>query len=188
MGDTTRLFIGTRLSGAGRAALDAFYAGRNALDFGWPGRIAWTAPEKWHLTWLFLGDVPEDRLESLKERLPGVVPDLSPPVLRLNRLEIWPSAKRPRMAVWCGDGEALTPVAQGIREAYFDFPEDKPFRPHVTLARFRSNDRGTRQILVPRDYWPQPADWRIGEITLFRSHLKGDGTYEALCTASLSDA
>ncbi len=198
MGETCRLFIGSRLSGEGRRSLERYYQRRDLLGFDWPGRIAWTDPEKWHLTWLFLGDVPIDRIETLKTRLLRIAPHLQAPMLRLDRVEIWPSVRQPRMAVWGGEGAFMAPVAQAVRDAFFDFPDNRVFRPHVTLARFPTRKNAPKadtesrpdpagQLLLPDDCWPEPANWAIGNITLFRSHLNRGGDYEALCTASFCE-
>lgn len=196
MTDPLRLFIGTGLCGAGQRSLERLYQKREAIDFNWPGKISWTPPEKWHLTWLFLGDMPVGELGELKERLIQIPSSVSAPIFQLNRLEIWPSIRRPRMAVWCGDGEALSPVAARIRTVFSDFPADKPFCPHVTLARFRPNRNRTtksrpttqNRVLPHGALWPEPANWQIRHITLFRSHLNRGGAYEALCTVSFTEA
>jgi len=138
------------------------------IDQGKPLR-----PEKFHLTLLFLGDIPNDRIPDLRkvaETLP-----FEPCELVFERLEHWV-----RPGVLCLTAEETPPplleliegLKKGVRKLGFK-TEKRPFRPHLTLARKVRKRVTSRQIT--------PIHWPVREFTLVASHLNDDGShYEIL--------
>lgn len=125
-------------------------------------------PGKFHITLLFLGEVPEDKIEDLKtlaEKLP-----LAPYELTLDRLEHWV-----RPAVLCLTATAVPePLAElvkglkrGVRKLGFK-PEKRPFRPHLTLARKVKRRVAGCEI--------EPIHWPVHEFTLVASELSAQGS------------
>jgi RNA 2',3'-cyclic 3'-phosphodiesterase len=142
-------------------------------------------PESLHVTLAFLGYMPERQIEALAEIVSGH--DAAPaPLLRLEDPVAKPSPKRPRLfalpaaspdtVALQGDLEAKL-VAQRFYE-----PEKRPFWPHVTVARVKTEGRGSKR--------PRPVERPPGELpaellspvlgvrlTLYRSELQPRGAH-----------
>src|SRR5690606_29007465 len=91
-----------------------------------------------HLTLAFLGGLTDLQREELANTLPALAPAL--PELSFTGVEIWPGPQRARVQVATfALPEALKELVQRLNPLLVDMglPVDsRPFRPHVTLARF----------------------------------------------------
>ncbi len=173
-----RLFIGVPLTEEARRAIDAHL--RAALPDGIPGRAVPAA--NWHLTLRFLGATRADQLAAVVRHLRDAELGTSFTV-GFGALGAF---SRPRSArvLWIGltdgvermKGLAAT-AAEAARVAGFA-PEEKPFRPHLTLSRIQPPRDVTGAVQrVP------PLDLRmpVEEVVVFRSHLGGGpARYEAV--------
>ena len=108
-----------------------------------PGDIRWVRPEGIHLTLKFFGDVFEKDVagiaEIVRERAAGVAPFS----LSVGGIGVFPDSRRPRVLYLAmkGDAERLAAFQGELERALkmIGFPgEERPFRPHLTLGRFRS--------------------------------------------------
>src|SRR4051812_28143169 len=81
-----------------------------------PG-LRWTEPDQWHVTLRFFGDADPDEIGPLPQPR-GVTAVLGPATVRLGRHVL------------------AVPVA-GLEELAAAWPQDRPFRGHLTLARSR---------------------------------------------------
>lgn len=111
-----------------------------ALAFPEPARLH---PADLHLTLAFLGTLTEDHEARLREALHPLArrqPDLS-----FSSLAIWPTPERPRVAVAeYALTEALRELVRSTQRILGGMAlpvETRPFRPHVTLARFKPGQR-----------------------------------------------
>jgi 2'-5' RNA ligase len=110
-------------------------------------RLGWTRPEGWHVTLAFLGAVARDLVADVSRTLDAVVASRPAVALVASGLVGMPSLGNPRVvAVAVEDPEGhLAGLARCIRQALepsgFVF-EERPFRPHLTLARVRRPLRG----------------------------------------------
>ena len=107
----------------------------------------WTRPEGIHLTLKFLGEISDAQLRQAVEALHAIGPISAFPV-ELKGFGFFPQARRPRV-FWAGieAPPALAELAERVERAMEKvgfLREERPFTPHLTLARFN----------VPR---PQPA-------------------------------
>jgi len=143
----------------------------------------WTRPDGWHVTLAFLGSVPDGSVPDVEAALTQVLggPDANwPAQLRLagfgtfGHRVLW-------VAVADDPRGALGALACGVRGALADAGhtvDDKPLRPHVTLAR-----AGRRQItatLVAACGDPPRASWQPETVELWRSELgRGPAHYAA---------
>ncbi|AEA28314.1 2'-5' RNA ligase [Pseudonocardia dioxanivorans CB1190] len=129
-----RLFVALWPSADTVATLDAALGPARA---GHPA-LRWVAPERWHVTLAFLGEVADDRRDDLEERLGRAARRAAPlrPVVdgagRFGDRTLW--------ARVAGDRDRLRRLAQASAAAArrARIPVDaKAFRPHLTLATAR---------------------------------------------------
>lgn len=167
---TERLFLGIPFPAATAAALSRQL--RQRFPRGLPGRPV--PPENWHITLRFLGEVEPEARDRL---LLALDPEgLGRPFeLVLDRLGAFPSDSRARV-LWLGSQDRDSPilelaanVEQRVRQAGFP-AEERPFSPHVTLARLREPEN-LRHAIGGGD-GPR-LTLSVTEIALFRSHLGG---------------
>ena len=92
-------------------------------------------PEKYHMTWIFLGEVPDSKVQAVREV--GEAQRLACFLLRFDRWEYWQGAGTV-VAVARELPEPLVTLraslAAGLTQRGVAF-DDKPLRPHITVAR-----------------------------------------------------
>ena len=164
-----RLFVGIDLDYAGRAILAQMLTDVGTI----PGRVV--PRENWHLTLRFLGGVDEVTADRLLAALDQE--DWPAPFdLRLSGLGAFPNPRRATV-LWVGvPGEQIDMLARHVEDAVSSCgfpPEDRPFRPHLTLSRIRPPERVTDLV----DHPFGPLDVPVAHVTLFRSHLGGAGAH-----------
>jgi 2'-5' RNA ligase len=135
-----RLFVALEIPDAVRREVARRMAGlRERLP-----RAKWVDPANLHLTLLFLGQVDEARVPVLTEALVGAFAKHPPLDLRLAEAGTFPRG-RPARVAWVGmetPGDLLAlqaDVEAAAVEAIGFEPEERPFSPHVTLARCEPN-------------------------------------------------
>ena len=138
-GDVVRLFICITLPEFIKKDLGTVQSGlkKNRVKASWP------RPDAMHLTLRFLGPVKRARIDPLSRTLSRIGPQTRPFKLRAAGIGIFPSNHRARV-IWAGVGgqtHILGTLVSQINEALEADqkikPEEKPFLPHLTLARFR---------------------------------------------------
>ncbi|MFG1713451.1 RNA 2',3'-cyclic phosphodiesterase [Micromonospora sp. NPDC049203] len=132
-------------------------------------------PANLHLTLAFLGEVPDDRLTDVEHALAPAARTVRTPRLRLAGGGSFGQCRS--TVLWVGvrgDIDALGALAGtirgGLREAGLPC-DDKPFRPHLTIARpgDRVPEADLRADLKTLDGYTGP-EWPAGHLTLVRSH------------------
>lgn len=189
MSGTLRLFVASPLTGQAREALQANYAQRERIAAKMPQRIRWLTPEQWHLTWLFLGSVAGEALPDIQAQLKAGLADMRPMSASLQDIVFWPKPRKPRLIVCrLQPNPKLLRTWEAICKALPNFPPDKPFAPHITLARLKEIPAETPAIRKPGWVFSpiSPSDWLLDEVILYRSRLTPDGAiYETLKTLHL---
>jgi 2'-5' RNA ligase len=140
-----------------------------------------------HLTVVFLGSQPLDRVGSLEHRLVEGAARTAPFELSLGRIGSFGRSGAPQV-LWVEAVERSGALARlqddlgaGFRSAGVEL-EAKPFRPHITLGRARGRRRGIELVATE----PPRSTHRADRVTLFRSDLGQSGpTYTALAQAGL---
>jgi 2'-5' RNA ligase len=175
-----RLFLAIELDDIVRARVAACgEALRGRLRPALAQAAAWVPPANLHLTLRFLGWQNEEQAERLEHAL--ATPFSSAPFdLELRDLGHFPPRGSPRV-MWVGVGEGRDAVAAlhaeleaRLRELGF-LPEDRPFHPHVTLARFKAErlPRGARLPELSEE--AALGVCHVAAITLFESRLSPKG-------------
>ena len=137
----------------------------------------WVPADQLHLTLAFLGDVGDERVAGLTRALGQV--SAAPFRLRFDRLGCFPSCARPRV-LWVGlkPEPLLISLADRLREilrAGDITQEERPFSPHITLARLKlPAARECRSFLNQSPALECPAV-PVVEFILFESRLTAAG-------------
>lgn len=152
---TARLFLALWPDPATRQALAAWRD-----RWAWPAGAAVVPDDRLHLTLHFIGPVARERIGAVSAAL-----DLRCPRFDIVRghATLWPKG----LALWVPD--ALPPAALALHRAIGDalrsigLPvEDRPLRPHVTLARKAAGATPPAEALL--------LDWRVHDVALVESH------------------
>jgi 2'-5' RNA ligase len=155
-------------------------------------------PESLHMTLVFLGYHPEKEIDRIAEAALGV--DAAAPIVRLEPEPVGvPRGKRPRLfaidAPSKGAVELQGQVEGRLVEAGLHKPEERPFWPHLTVARVKPERRGSRKpalVEVPPAPLPEHTFLRptaLVRLVLFRSHLRPQGAeYVPLAETDLKPA
>lgn len=138
MSEEHRIFIAVELDPAlHQAVIDLQHRLQTA-----GARIRWNKPGQLHFTLRFLGEITPAQLALAKIATREAVEDAEPFTITLHGLGAFPSFHRPQV-VWVGveEGAAeLQALAATLEEhlTHHRFPaEERPFKPHLTLARIR---------------------------------------------------
>jgi 2'-5' RNA ligase len=137
----------------------------------------WTTPENLHFTLKFFGEVPLSRLNDINQALSRAVLHNEPFRLQLGKAGCFPSKGIPRI-IWLGVavGESqLIKLADSIDNAClgYGFPkEDRPFSPHLTIARVKDSSPGVK-FLEPKFQFT--GDMIVEEFSLIESQLYPTG-------------
>ncbi len=128
-----RIFIGIDLGSEVRGRISRFLDGVQ----GFAPDARWVRPESLHITLKFIGEQTPERVEAVSERLRRV--EGSGFEIRCAGYGFFPTAKAPRV-FWIGiqAGPELADLAKRIDVAVAELGiprEDRPYSPHLTLAR-----------------------------------------------------
>ncbi len=141
-------------------------------------KARWTAPGQFHLTLRFLGEMDEESLPGLEAALTQVrEPAFS---LQGRGLGVFPSLRRPGVLFAAIDPaptlETLQARVEAAVRALGVEAEQKPFHPHVTLARLKGESfRKVRAFLqAHRAFVLDPFD--VAQFHLYASILRPEGS------------
>ena len=149
-----RLFIGIPLSPATSDALAAVtnhFRTKSA-----PDNLRWSARESWHITLQFLGSTRPEQFDCINARLRQL--HRAPFSVQLGALGIFDRAGVLYVDVLVTP--QLTSLQQAILAATAPCgfaPEDRPYHPHITLAR-RKGKSGGRELRSLKSHIPPQPD------------------------------
>jgi 2'-5' RNA ligase len=155
-----------------------------------PGAPRWTPSSRWHLTLLFLGNVPASVLAPLTTAVTPAVADTPPLSLQLTGAGRFGSRRRPTVC-WtglAGDVRELTGLAARLADAAraVGLPvEERPFRAHLTVGRWRPGHPADGDLPARLVDYRGPV-WPVREVVLWRSHLGPEPTYERVAAWPLT--
>jgi RNA 2',3'-cyclic 3'-phosphodiesterase len=170
-----RLFVALEVPSAVRENLASLLQTLRAVS----PQTRWVRPENLHVTLKFIGEVPQTKLAGIREALGGVHSG-QPVTLEFRGLGFFPNEKHPRV-FWASivASPNLKTLAADIHGAAekLDVPrEQRPFSPHLTLARFEpprlpESLRAAIQENARREF----GSLRTSQFHLIESKLKPSG-------------
>lgn len=160
-----RLFLALCPGASVRAAVAAHAAG-----WRWPDEARRYEPADWHVTLHFLGAVPRARLPELRAALALPVP---PFILRFGQPALWPHGLAVLLPLALPEALQRLYAELGLCLRRLGLPaQDRPYRPHLTLARRAS-------AAQPPAQWPA-WDWPVRGYALMESTGEAGQRYRVL--------
>ncbi|NEC69834.1 RNA 2',3'-cyclic phosphodiesterase [Streptomyces sp. SID9727] len=144
--------------------------------YGTHPQVRWNRVEDWHITLAFLGALPVDTVPLLRPPLAALAASHPAP-----RLALHGSGTFDERVAWsgvAGDLDGLHRLAEGVRSVVRDCGialEDRPLRPHLTLARVRRGDHTSAGEIAARLTGFRGSPWPAERLHLVGSDA-GRGT------------
>ena len=183
-----RLFTAIELPDDARTAIAAVQTAVASGPGGASRALRLVRAEHVHLTLVFIGAVPEVRAAPIIEAMSADIAQ-APFRIVFGGVGVFPPDGAPRV-LWLGvlDGaraaiDLQARVAGRLRDAGLDV-EQRPYRPHLTLARWR--DARPRERLAPTASPGAVAAVDVSAVALLQSRLSSAGpSYTRLAQARL---
>ncbi|MDD4182654.1 MAG: RNA 2',3'-cyclic phosphodiesterase [Candidatus Omnitrophica bacterium] len=148
----------------------------------------WVNTSNVHMTLKFLGEASEEQLDKIKDTINMIAGNFSRLELNVGSFGFFPKETSPRVFFISTDNEeTLRNISLQLEDKLevLGFAKECRFKPHLTLARFRSKKNidclknGIKNMAIE-------AKFEVSEIILFKSLLKPAGpVYEKLFSAAL---
>lgn len=145
------------------------------------GQVSWTRPQGQHLTLKFFDNISRIDADNIRAAVTAQAARFSPFSLTVEKLGAFPDSRRPKVlwsAVTGNVGELK--ALQGVLDADFESlgfaRENRPYKPHITLARIKTLQAqgGIGAVLGRHDRFTA-GEFMIRELILFQSRLGPQG-------------
>ena len=149
--------------------------------------VRWVSPQNINLTLKFFGNIEESKIDSIAKSIEEPARTTSPIGITVRGTGAFPGLKNPRV-IWIGLLDEKNVLVSFQKQLDGELqkigfqPEDRPFHPHLTLGRMRSN-RGKDELVKGMEKYREEecGSFRAERIILFKSDLKPTGPiYTAL--------
>ncbi|MCK4699156.1 MAG: RNA 2',3'-cyclic phosphodiesterase [Bacteroidales bacterium] len=143
-------------------------------------RIRWVNPEILHITLSFIGDTTEEQVNYISEQLEEIGSGYSSIELHFKELGVFRNIRKPRV-FWIGmeRNELLENLQGEIEVMLRDYGincENKPFSPHLTIARIkRIDDIDNLKYWLKKYRGKTIQKTKIGEVIYYESKLTSNG-------------
>jgi len=187
-----RLFVAVDLDeNLRRAAARVARAVRNRLEHAESWGVSWVGPENLHVTLRFLGEVSEDLARAVELAFAGPFA-VAPFELELAGAGTFPPAGSARV-IWLGiarGADYLVRLHDEVEARLQPFAferEDRPYRAHLTIARFRTPAPARVREVISASGAGPIGRCAVRFVTLYRSQLSPKGAvYTRLVRAPLA--
>ena len=151
----------------------------------------WVHREDYHITLAFLGSVKEPQLASVIELVSNAIKEAESFPLHIEGLDLFGNQRAPRI-FWAAvnEEEKLFRLQHIIHHtcmvAGFTL-EDRPYHPHITLARKWSADEAfARELLVRYNpFQDVPLSFEVQDIVLYKTDVEKIPKYEPVVSLSI---
>src|SRR5208337_853639 len=159
-----RTFIAIDVDQAIRDRLTALQArlGKDGTE------VKWVEPENLHITLLFLGEVDDRELPAVCRTVAEGCQGHAPFTMSVEKVGCFGNPRRPR-TLWTGVGagtQEIVALHDALETPLLELGcyrrEDRPYTPHLTLGRVKS-DQATDKLALAM---AKQAGWQGGETTV----------------------
>jgi len=146
-------------------------------------RARWVRVENIHLTVVFLGQIPESSIEDVTGVAKSVCDRYGAFDIALKGVGVFTGVRNPRV-LWVGlqaDLERMSYFRNALQRKLKPFgvrEEKRPFRPHLTLCRFKKGTRGGAPLAKILDAYKDFSGpfYTLQKLFLFKSDLTPRGS------------
>ncbi len=157
-------------------------------------KASWSRDANLHLTLKFLGEIPQTSVPNVSTAALRAVAGIAPFSVRLEETGAFPREGHPRV-LWIGIndfsgelGKLHSRLEDESRNAGFA-SDNRPFHPHLTLARLRQPRHARTLVAVHRELDFDPAEIAVSELLVIRSELSSEGSrYTVISRHALNSA
>jgi RNA 2',3'-cyclic 3'-phosphodiesterase len=143
--------------------------------------VRWVRPENIHLTIRFFGEIAESDIDKIGNAMNDCAGRHAPFSLSARGIGVFPGILRPRV-IWTGiSGEAslLFSLQKELEKRFEESgfkKDDRPFKGHLTLGRFRDRAEGEKLTEALRKFQNFESEiFAAGRLYLYKSDLKPEG-------------
>jgi 2'-5' RNA ligase len=186
-----RLFVAVELDDATREAVRQEQQ-LAARQLGRKSSLRLIDPRQVHLTLVFLGEIQSALVDSLTDLMKQPIVETAPFRLGIGGLGVFPPHGAPRI-LWLGLTSGVQHITElhravAARVAVLQIPlEDRAFRPHLTIGRWRHVRPSDRPRFGSDTSVHAAAEMTVDRVTLFESRLSSQGaSHFPLAHAQLS--
>lgn len=155
-------------------------------------KASWSREANLHLTLKFLGEIPQTSVQDLSNSASRAVIGLAPFSIRLEKSGTFPAHGQARV-LWLGITDESGKLGElharledeSAKEGFAK--DDRPFHPHLTLARLRQPQRAGSLATEHRQMEFEPVETVVSELLVIRSELSSAGSkYSVVSRHALS--
>lgn len=190
MQDYIRAFIAVEINDAIRAGLANVQSVLKEAN----GHVSWVRPQNIHCTLVFLGDIFLDSVSAAAHALVQAASACRPFEIEISGIGYFGSARSPRI-IWAGvagQTDVLIKLQDKITAAVLPAglkPDLKPFSPHLTIGRVRSNRNAADLIRALEENKSKSfGKLSVQRIVLMQSRLTAKGPEYTLLQAAVLNA
>ncbi|MCL0100035.1 RNA 2',3'-cyclic phosphodiesterase [Dehalococcoidia bacterium] len=154
-------------------------------------------PNSLHLTLKFMDNVPANKIPEIVKAVSGIIRLTTSFDLKIGPIVIFPNERFPR-TISVGFKGNLSPIIDMHRRVETNMAclgiikEQRPFIPHITLARMRgdaSSNVCRSAIRLANQYWTgSDFDFQVNSVSLIKSILSSNGAiYDAIANFETKD-
>jgi 2'-5' RNA ligase len=156
-------------------------------------QASWSRDANLHLTIKFLGEMPPILVQNLSAAASRAVEELAPFRIRFQQTGAFPRHGPPRV-LWIGIndlegklGELYARLEDECEKKGFQ-KEQRPFHPHLTVARLRKPQHAQTLALAHKGLEFEPVEIIVSDLLVIRSELHSEGSkYSVISRHRLSD-
>jgi len=174
-----RVFCAIELPASVRAVVLRHIADLNDAAPG--ARASWAREATLHLTLKFLGEIPIASVPTFSNAVARAVAGVSPFSVRLSETGAFPRHGQPRV-LWIGVDDVSQKLAdlqsrlEEESEAAGYAKEERPFHPHLTIARLRDLRDAKALARAHKEMQFEPVEIPVSELVVIRSELSSAGS------------
>ncbi len=143
-------------------------------------RGKWVEPQNFHMTFQFIGEVPQEKLVDILKSLQETAQELKPVRVKYKGLGVFPNVDKARI-LWIGISEGhrqLIEMSKAIVRANRRIGiknEGKPFYPHVTICRIKEFEKRALKNLLRQYEHTSFGEDLVDRVALIKSSLTSVG-------------